>query len=127
MWEVWVSKFTGRKHPVQRILDLAADNASEPRDKKMIMTPKTLMKAVCDDADPDGSQVRHTTIMGVKPTEGEDPDAASVSLLILNGRKELSVLVFNNSRDLDELCAALQVASDTIFGDDQPDDSAVKH
>lgn len=78
-----------------------------------------MIEALQKDGDRKGSAVIASTILGVVPDDPDEPDeeCPSVSIVTFNDRSELSMMIFDNARDVTEFCAALQAASDAVFAD----------
>ncbi len=79
---------------------------------RMQKTSKRLIEAVRNNKDAKGDRVSESLIAGM----GSD-DSLSVSLIAINQRGELSTMVFKNPREVTEMCASLQAASDAVFAD----------
>lgn len=88
---------------------------------EMSKPSKAMIDAIRKTEDVDGSAVRETAIMGVRPDEGES-GKASLGLFVLNGRGEVTVFPFASAHAVTEFCTGLKLSSDAVFadGDQQP-------
>ncbi len=89
---------------------------------KMSKTSQKMIDAIRSDNNTEGSLVEESTIMGTI-FEGDEKGEDSLALILLNGRKEVTILAFADASEVTELCIALQAASEATFknGDSKPE------
>ena len=83
---------------------------------KMSKPSQAMVDALKDAKSADGCRVHESAIIGNVPEEGEEGNR-SLSLLVLNGRGELTIFPFISAHEVTEFCTSLQSSSDAVFGD----------
>ncbi len=80
---------------------------------EMSKPSRAMIDALKNAKSADGCRVHESAIVGNVPEEGN----RSLSLLVLNGRGELTIFPFISAHEVTEFCTSLQSSSDAVFGD----------